>query len=594
MLYGFGVLLYLCKLNFNSSLMQDTAISNTPAQTKYNKPIIYFLLLWTALNILQASTLEMHADEAYYWIFARMMDWGFYYHPPMVAVFIRIGDTLMHNGLGTRLVTVLSSTLSIYIIWLMLKRYEVSTKWFIVLMSGVWVFQIYGFTATPDAPLLFFTVVFYYFYQQYIDNNSWKLALILGVVVACLMYSKYHGILLVSFTMLSNLKLLRRPSFYLIVLLALGLYVPHIIWQYHHNFPAINLGLFKRDDDGLHFNAGSDFLFGQLLLGGALTSWFLFYAAFTAKIKDAFMRGLLVNMACTFTFFLVSAFKATVQLHYALIGFVPLVMLALICIKQKGINPAWLYRLGIANIVLFVAFRLCVVAGFSFLKGNEQLEAYFGHREWADAIHARIGDNYLIMKNEYQDPSRYSYYTNSLKGFAYDSRYYRTTQFDMWPFEEQFQHKRVYYLTHDKIPNVTTDSMTIRGKWYGSWVNDTRTYQKVVCKILSGSFTLAPGQKRVINMSITNPYPYAIDFSNQGTTHALTLEACMFIGGNLANIQASGDDFHRISLKPGEQTKYAFTLTAPDKKAVYQLFFSWRTEPFQGSRNSDVISFTVK
>ena len=87
--------------------MQDTAISNTPAQTKYNKPIIYFLLLWTALNILQASTLEVHADEAYYWIFSRMMDWGFYYHPPMVAVFIRMGDTLMHNELVTRLAMVL-------------------------------------------------------------------------------------------------------------------------------------------------------------------------------------------------------------------------------------------------------------------------------------------------------------------------------------------------------------------------------------------------------------------------------------------------------------------------------------------------------
>jgi hypothetical protein len=574
--------------------MQDTAITNTPAQTKYNKPIIYFLLLWTALNILQASTLEVHADEAYYWIFSRMMDWGFYYHPPMVAVFIRIGDTLMHNELGTRLAMVLTSTLSIYIIWLMLKRYEVSAKWFILLMSGVWVFQIYGFTATPDAPLLFFTVLFYYFYQQYIDNNSWKLALILGIVVVCLMYSKYHGILVVSFTLLSNLKLLRRPSFYFIVLLAVGLYVPHILWQYHHNFPAINISLFEREGSGFHFNAGSEFFFGQLLLGGALTSWYLFYASFITRIQDKFMRALQVNMICTFAFFILSSLRASVQLHYALIGFVPLVMLALINLKERGLNPTWLYRLSITNIALFVAFRLCVVAGFDFLKGNEQLEAYFGHHKWADAIHAKIGDSYLIMKNEYQDPSRYSYYTNSLKGFAYDSRYYRTTQFDMWPFEEQFQHKRVYYLTHDKIPNVTTDSMTIRGKWYGSWVDDTRTYQKLKCKILSPNFTFAPGQQHVINMRITNPYPYAINFSNKGETHPLTLEACMFIGGDIVKVQASGDDFHNISLKPGEQTYYAFTLTAPEKKANYWLFFSWRTEPFQGSRNSDVISFTVK
>ncbi|HMG10131.1 MAG TPA: glycosyltransferase family 39 protein, partial [Mucilaginibacter sp.] len=131
--------------------MQHTTLDNKQATEKYNRPIIYFLLLWTALNVLQAYTLELHADEAYYWVFSRMMDWGFYYHPPMVAVFIRIGDTLAHNELGARLITLLSSTLAIYLVWLMLQRYAVSAKWFILFMAGILIFHVYGFTATPDA-----------------------------------------------------------------------------------------------------------------------------------------------------------------------------------------------------------------------------------------------------------------------------------------------------------------------------------------------------------------------------------------------------------------------------------------------------------
>jgi hypothetical protein len=574
--------------------MQDTAINNTSAQTRYNKPILYFLLIWTALNILQSCALELHADEAYYWVYSRMMDWGFYYHPPMVAVFIRMGDMIMHNELGVRLATILASTSAIYLIWQMLKRYEVSARWFIVLISSIWVFHIYGFIATPDSPLLFFAVLFYFFYQRYLDKDSWLLALILGVVVACLMYSKYHGILLVTFTLLANLKLLKRPSFYFIVLLALGLYVPHILWQYHHGFPALNVNLFERDDT-INFTFGFTYLGMQLLLGGAFTSWFLFYKGFTTKVQDVFMRTMLVNAIGIFVFFYLNTFKVDVQPHYTLIGFVPLVMLTLIHFKQDGKNPpAWFYKLSMANIALFVVFRICTIIGFDFLQHAPQLSTYYGFHKWADEVHAKAGDAYVVMRDEYQNPSKYDFYTNSLKGFGYDSKYYRTTQFDMWPFEDEMQHKKVYFLTDTKVPGVTTDSINNLGKWYGGWITDTRTYQKVVFKPASYILTGTAGGIQTINLDITNPYPFAIGFSNEGVTHQLSLEACLFLGTQQVDTQKGTTDFYNITIQPGQQAHYKFPFKVPMKKGLYQLYFSLRTDPFAGSRNSGVIKFTVK
>ncbi|HEY9195586.1 MAG TPA: hypothetical protein VIM77_04950, partial [Mucilaginibacter sp.] len=90
--------------------MQDTTgINNAQAEGNYNKPVIYFLLCWTALNILQACTLELHADEAYYWLYSRFLDWGYYDHPPMVALFIKAGTSIMHNELGLRMLTIICS-----------------------------------------------------------------------------------------------------------------------------------------------------------------------------------------------------------------------------------------------------------------------------------------------------------------------------------------------------------------------------------------------------------------------------------------------------------------------------------------------------
>src|SRR6201996_3003913 len=100
-----------------------------------DKPIWYFLLCWTIFNVLQAYKLEIHADEAYYWMYSRFLDWGYFDHPPMVALFIRIGDIIMHNELGLRLMTVLASTASLYILWLILKNYGASAKLFAVVIA---------------------------------------------------------------------------------------------------------------------------------------------------------------------------------------------------------------------------------------------------------------------------------------------------------------------------------------------------------------------------------------------------------------------------------------------------------------------------
>src|ERR1700755_565906 len=156
-------------------------MSSAGISSSSNKPIWYFLLLWTVVNALQSYTLELHGDEAYYWVYSRFLDWGYFDHPPMVAVFIRIGDSLMHNELGLRLMTIVASTASVYLLWLTLKKYAVEAVPFILVISGIFIFHIYGFITTPDAPLFFFTVLFYFFYQKYLENDTWLLTLALGI-----------------------------------------------------------------------------------------------------------------------------------------------------------------------------------------------------------------------------------------------------------------------------------------------------------------------------------------------------------------------------------------------------------------------------
>src|SRR6185312_12781953 len=210
-------------------------LSNNPSSAKSSDKLIwYFLLGWTILNIVQAITSEIHADEAYYWLYSRYLDWGYFDHPPMVALFIRIGDSIVHSEFGVRIMTVLTSTISLYLLWLIVKRYAAEAKRFVLIVSGVFIFNLYGFMVTPDSPLFLFTVLFYFIYQKYVAEDNFKWALLLALIVAGLLYSKYHGILLVGFTVLSDLSLLKRKTFWLIAVASVILYVPHILWQMNH------------------------------------------------------------------------------------------------------------------------------------------------------------------------------------------------------------------------------------------------------------------------------------------------------------------------------------------------------------------------
>ncbi|MEL6358020.1 MAG: hypothetical protein AAFQ37_13930, partial [Bacteroidota bacterium] len=56
---------------------------------------------WLFINLLQAALSPLDADEAYYWMYAHQLDWGYFDHPPAVAALIKFGMWLP-GELGVR------------------------------------------------------------------------------------------------------------------------------------------------------------------------------------------------------------------------------------------------------------------------------------------------------------------------------------------------------------------------------------------------------------------------------------------------------------------------------------------------------------
>ena len=93
-------------------------INSLKADQKNNLKVLGgFIFGWTLLNILQALFTGVYPDEAYYWMYSLHLQWGYFDHPPMVALGIKIGELLGHNSFLTRLGTILFSAGSVFFLY---------------------------------------------------------------------------------------------------------------------------------------------------------------------------------------------------------------------------------------------------------------------------------------------------------------------------------------------------------------------------------------------------------------------------------------------------------------------------------------------
>ena len=204
--------------------------------------ITHVVILWLAVNMMSAYFSLLYSDEAYYTLFSHQLAFGYFDHPPMIALMIRIGTFIFNHELGVRIISVILISIALYLIY---KLAEVDKPvLFLVAVFSIFGLNVLGFLALPDSPLLLSAVLFFLIYKRFLQKESLPNSLLLGLIMTTMLYSKYHGILIIFFTVLSNLRLLRSGKFWLAALLGIVLFIPHLYWQYNNNFVSVSYHFF--------------------------------------------------------------------------------------------------------------------------------------------------------------------------------------------------------------------------------------------------------------------------------------------------------------------------------------------------------------
>ena len=479
---------------------------------KFNQRGIFYILaaLVFLLNFTQAFFTELIYDESYYWYYARELSWGYFDHPPMVAFMIWLGGHLFDGELGVRFVSTILSAAGLFVLWDSIDHPSKKdyVPHFFLLVFSMTLLNVYGFFALPDTPLLFFLAVFLWTYKKYLAQPGLKWAVCLGLVMALLMYSKYHAALIIIFVLLSNLRLIRDKFAWLAVLVALLFYSPHLIWLYEHDFVTIKYHIFERPNRAYEFGDFTLGFFLNLVVLFGLTFPWVYRSLFKTKTSDQFTKALLYIVYGFIIFFFVSSFNRRIQTQWLVAISIPMVLIVYQYMLADSTTRKWIMRAGLANAVIFLFLRIGLAYAPLFPVHYES----HGNKEWVENLKNEVGDMPVVFVNSYRRAPMYEFYSGSTS-YSLNNIWYRQNQFSIDESENEVRHKDVLYVAKAFKQGDLSFELPVNSRLYGNYIEHFESFRKLRCLVRKKDGDSEIGSWE---LEVHNPYDFEIPLSKLG------------------------------------------------------------------------------
>jgi hypothetical protein len=526
---------------------------------------------------------QLYSDEAYYALFAKQLAFGFFDHPPMIAFMIRVGSFIFKNEIGIRLLSVIAITIALYF------TYELADVdkpvLFLAAIFSIFGLNVLGFLALPDSPLLLFTVLFFVVYKKFLLKESIFNSILLGLIMAAMLYSKYHGILILIFTITSNLKLIKSSKFQIATVLTFLLFIPHLFWQLNNNFISISYHLFERSASHYKVSFTYEYLSGQILYWGPISAIFMIISVIKFKRSSLFEKALIWNLWGFIGFFLLSSLKGRVEVNWTLPIIIPLLVFFLKFSDAKPEFTRWFYFLALPVIIMIFILRLDIVYPVFDLR-IDRLDDLRGHKEFGKEIVDKC-KGLPIITNTYQKAGIVSFYTNTFTpSINLNSR---RNQFNLWHSEDSLRFRKVAY-----INNYLKEGVLIQSPYYKNYKITIIDSLPVMNDIL---ITADSGKLRVTNSETVNvkvtlvPRKTPENYRDAGN-YSTRLYAGLYIDDNLLSEEVCILPIDLLLKR--DKGEYSFKFKAPSEKGRYKIIVSLKTSELGTWSTKKTVSLIVR
>lgn len=547
-----------------------------------------FLIGWTVVNLLHALYAELIDDEAYYWVYAQFPALGYFDHPPMTAWWISAGYAALQRELGVRLLFVLAGTGVLWAIWSLLDR-PVEGFWrYVILVCSVLMVHFGSVLAVPDAPLGFFVALFWLLLKRFLDRESWLGALGIGLTLAAMAYSKYHGALVVVFTLAALPGLLRNPKLWFSAALAALLIAPHLWWQHAHDWVTFRFHLVERQgSDPFQWKYLGEYIGGQLGLFGPLMAIPLFWLAFRYTPANQIERAMRWNGIGFLGLFFLMSFKGHPEANWTSPATVPILVLAF---RQWNRQPAtgWLRPLALSSLLLILFARATMVVDF-FPDTFFITRQFHGYKAWATTLRDKTAGHPALFSNTYQKPSKYMFYSGVPAAPQNNYGRNRRNQFDYLPLLEHMRGKTVAYMecTGDGCDSLPARPLTTRYRL----IENFQIYPRVEMTPLDWPAAVPAQTTLRLPVSMYNPYPFDIDYNSCPGFQPRLGAACS--KDKRARELISSTPIHQPLHPSGATLRDTLVVHTPSVPGHYFIVFGIRYDNEAPGRNAPPYSIAV-
>jgi hypothetical protein len=498
---------------------------------------------------------------------------------------IKAGYAIFHNELGVRLLTIILSTASLWIIESLIEKKNAFL--FYAICGSMALAQIGGMLAVPDAPLMFFITLFFYLYKRFVQNMSLLNTLLMGLVIVLMFYTKYHAILIVLFTGLSNLKLFKHWQTYAACLFALLLFTPHLYWQHVNGYPSLQFHLFERNSAEYTLWYILEFLIGQILLAGPLMGWLLLIAAFLYTPTSLSERALKFSLVGIFVFFFLVSLRGKTEANWTIPSYIGLIVLSHQYLVTNTRLRKILYAALPLTLLLVFTGRVIMMADLPpawWIVKDE----FHENKNFVKQVQSRAKNRPAVFLDTYQKPSKYWFYSGD-SAFALNTTTYRRNNYNFWPIEENYI-GRAAYVFGQYDQHFFNDGFVLRNgdRNGGRLIPDYYSFSKV--RIEGIEVTRLDRNNVSVSFTTTTPDEY-LDYFQQSPYDTASVYLAVYRKNKVLKYVNSNMTVKDIE-KAEQKNNVSFELKVPDGEYECKLAIS-TCLPGHPSLNSSGFRVTV-
>ncbi|MBR3628623.1 MAG: glycosyltransferase family 39 protein [Elusimicrobia bacterium] len=413
---------------------------------------VFVSVLWK----LFMSSVPLHSDEAYYWLWSKSLDLSYYDHAPMVAYFIKLTTLFCNNEIAVRFSSIIVTIILSFLLWKLVIRLfnnEAMASASIVILHCMPILFTASIIITPDTPVFLFLSLATYYVWKLIETKNVNYWYLIGLFFGLSMLSKYTACLFIMSLFIyivldKKIYWFKNYQLYIGILISVICFLPVIYWNWQHDWASFSYQIgHGLSNDGIRFN----YIFEYLGTQAGVFNIILFFPILYIGIKYLFSKNTKNIFLAAFSvpvilFYVFTALKRLPGGNWPIPAYFTFSIIAAKYfieggkIKQRLVAGALIFNLVVSVIIgLHAKYTILPLDKISNDTAIADATNYFhGYKELAEKL---LNDGYeFVVTPEHQLSSSIAYYTkNKIKTFRY-SNGSKKTQFEIWKMPKDFDY----------------------------------------------------------------------------------------------------------------------------------------------------------